>query len=435
MTRVLYTLLLRLALPFAVARLYWRSLKTPAYRQRISERLTWGRPAPPVGIWIHAVSVGEAQAAAPLIRYLLNRAPSRPILVTTTTPTGAERLHDLFGETVAHRYTPFDLPTILTRFLAQTQPRLVIIMETEIWPNMLNMCARQSIPVVLANARLSARSAHGYARFASLTRQTLAQFSLIAAQTDADARRFIDLGADPARVRVTGSIKFDLIQPVDLVVQTKEMRRDWGQRPVWIAASTHEGEETILLEAHRRLRARLLPNALLVLVPRHPERFERVAALVAQNDLSLVRRSRRAACQAETAVFLGDTMGELPVFLAAGDAAFIGGSLVPTGGHNPLEAAAVGVPVIVGSHTFNFAAITDLLIAECAACRIADAATLADLLQDWLTNVTLRTQMGERGRQVVERNRGALARLIGLLDDIQTSLLPAGRTVSPADDG
>jgi 3-deoxy-D-manno-octulosonic-acid transferase len=418
MTLNLYTSVMRLALPFALARLYWRSLKAPAYRRRIGERLAWQPPAPAAEIWIHAVSVGEVQAAAPLIRHLLHREPPRRILVTTTTPTGAVHLLDLFGDAVAHRYMPFDLPSILARFLDQARPRLALVMETEIWPNMLHVCAARGIPVILANARLSERSARGYARISGLTRPTLARFALIAAQTDADARRFVDQGADPARVRVTGSLKFDLRQPANLAAQAEEMRRIWGtRRPVWIAASTHEGEEKALLEAHREVRAQL-PNALLVLVPRHPERFDRVAALVARHGLSLARRSHRELCRDDTAVFLGDTMGELAVFLAAGDAAFIGGSLVPTGGHNPLEAAAAGVPVAVGPQTFNFAAITDLLLAHGAAARITDAATLAALMVDWLANAARRKRLGEQGRLVVERNRGALERLISLLDQL-----------------
>ncbi|AFL74056.1 lipid IV(A) 3-deoxy-D-manno-octulosonic acid transferase [Thiocystis violascens] len=415
---ILYTLLLRLALPLALARLYWRGLRVPAYRHRVGERLAWGAPAPRAGIWIHAVSVGEVQAAEPLIRSLLERAPSRRILVTTTTPTGAARLRALFGDAVSHRYTPFDLPGILERFLDRIRPRLAIVMETEIWPNTLNLCARRGIPVVLANARLSERSARGYARLAGLTRATLERFALIAAQADADAQRFIALGANPRRVRVMGSIKFDLSQPADLPARAREMRRLWCERrPVWVAASTHEGEDGPLLEAHRRVLERI-PNALLVLVPRHPERFEHVAALVERHGLSLVRRSRHDACRDETAVFLGDTMGELPIFLAAGDAAFIGGSLVPTGGHNPLEAAAAGVPVATGPHTFNFAAIMDLLVREGAAARIESADALADLLIEWLTDAERRANIGARGQRVIARNRGALVRLIDLIEGV-----------------
>ena len=413
-----YTLLLRLLLPLAVLRLYWRSLRSPRYRQRIAERLARDAPPPaPAAVWVHAVSVGEVQAAQPLIRHLLTRTPPLSVLVTTTTPTGAARLRSLCGDTVTHRYTPYDLPEVIGRFLERTQPRLVIIMETEIWPNTLAQCAARAIPVVLANARLSARSAKGYARLVRLTRETLGRFDLIAAQTPADAARFIALGAHPQGVQVTGSIKFDQRPPASLQDRAEVLRRTWGgDRPTWVAASTHEGEDEVVLDAHRRLRKRV-PRALLVLVPRHPERFERVAALIARAGFHLVRRSDKAHCTEETGVFLGDSMGELPVFLAAADAAFIGGSLVPTGGHNPLEAAAVGVPVVTGPHVFNFAAITAMLVEAGAAVQVADAARLADLLAEWLGNAALRAQIGEQGRRVVEENRGALARLIGLIEE------------------
>ncbi|WP_296808204.1 lipid IV(A) 3-deoxy-D-manno-octulosonic acid transferase [Thiocapsa sp.] len=416
MTRPLYTLLLSILLPFALLRLYWRSLKSPAYRRRVGERLGLGSAAPATQIWIHAVSVGEVQAAEPLIKRLMEHDPPLPILVTTTTPTGAERLRERFGDSVSHRYTPYDLPGILDRFLSRTTPALLIVMETEIWPNTLAACAARGIPVILANARLSERSARGYRRFAHLTRETLHGFDLIAVQAEPDARRFIALGADPDRVQVTGSIKFDLRQPASLLDQAEAMRRAWGgQRPVWVAASTHEGEDRPVLEAHQRVRT-VLPEALLVLVPRHPERFDRVAETVTRQGMALARRSRQEPCTPSTAVFLGDTMGELPVFLAAADAAFIGGSLVPTGGHNLLEAAAAGVPVAIGPHHFNFAAITQLLCAEEGAVEVADTEALAHLMISWLSDATERARIGENGRRVVEANRGALDRLMTLIE-------------------
>ncbi|UHD18520.1 lipid IV(A) 3-deoxy-D-manno-octulosonic acid transferase [Thiocapsa bogorovii] len=416
MTRRIYTLLLRLLLPLALLRLYWRSLKSPAYRRRVSERLALGPAAPATQIWIHAVSVGEVQAAEPLIRRMIDRDPPLSVLVTTTTPTGAERLRERFGDSVAHRYTPYDLPGILDRFLERTNPALLIVMETEIWPNTLAACATRGIPVILANGRLSERSARGYGRFACLTREALQGFDLIAAQAEPDARRFVALGADPDRVQVTGSIKFDLRQPASLLDQAEAMRRTWGgQRPVWVAASTHEGEDGPILAAHQRIRT-VFPEALLVLVPRHPERFDRVAELVTRQGLTLARRSRQEPCTPSTAVFLGDTMGELPVFLAAADAAFMGGSLVPTGGHNLLEASAAGVPVAIGPHHFNFAAITQLLCTEEGAVEIADSEALARLMIAWLSDATERARIGENGRRVVEANRGALDRLMAVIE-------------------
>jgi len=310
---------------------------------------------------------------------------------------------------------------VIARFLDRVEPRLLIVMETEIWPNTLAACAARGIPTVLANARLSARSARGYARLARLTRDTLERFTLIAAQTETDARRFRDLGAAAQRVVVTGSIKFDLRPAASLQDQSEAMRRSWGggvaDRPVWVAASTHEGEEELMLAAHRQIRAHV-PAALLVLVPRHPERFERVAGLIQRVGFPLTRRSARVPCPPETAVFLGDSMGELPIFLAAADAAFIGGSLVPTGGHNPLEAAAVGVPVATGPAVFNFAAITELLVTEGAAVQVANAPTLAATMIDWLTDASLRADIGEHGRRVVEANRGALQRLLALIEGL-----------------
>ena len=413
-----YTLLLRLLLPLALLRLLWRSLAAPAYRRRIGERLAREKTLPgPADVWVHAVSVGEVQAAAPIVRHLLERAPPLRVLVTTTTPTGAERVRQLFADSVTHRYTPYDLPEVLRRFLDRVRPGLVLIMETEIWPNTLAQCAARGIPAVLANARLSERSARGYARLAQLTRETLGHLDLIAAQGEPDARRFVSLGADPARVRVTGSIKFDQRPPASLQEQAEALRRVWGtDRPVWVAASTHEGEDEPVLAAHREIRGRV-PDALLVLVPRHPERFERVAGLAARAGFPLVRRSARTPCTAETAAFLGDTMGELAVFLAAADAAFVGGSLVPTGGHNPLEASAAGVPVVTGPHVFNFAEIFGLLAEEGAAVQVGDWRELADLLSRWLTDAALRAGIGEQGRRAVARNRGALGRLIGLIEE------------------
>ena len=417
MTRATYTALLRLLLPLAVGRLYWRSLRAPAYRQRVAERLMRDPDGPPAAdVWLHAVSVGEVQAAQPVIRHLLERDPPMRVLVTTTTPTGAERLESLFHGRVAHRYTPFDLPGIMTRFLDAVRPRLAVVMETEIWPNTLAEAGRRGIPAVLANARLSERSARGYARVQPLTREALGHFAIIAAQAQADAGRFMALGAPASRVEVTGSIKFDQGLPASLHEQAEAARRAWGaDRSVWVAASTHEGEDEPVLAAHRAVRA-AIPNALLVLVPRHPERFERVAELATRAGFGVVRRSSRQPCGPDTAVYVGDTMGELQVLLAAGDAAFIGGSLVPVGGHNLLEAAAVGVPAATGPQFFNFAAIVELLVAENAAVVVQDGTELGRLMVRWLGDAAERARLGENGRRVVEENRGALDRLLAVIE-------------------
>ena len=415
----LYSLLLYLALPFLLLRLAWRSRHVPAYREQWGERVGFYCQRPlRAHVWIHAVSVGEVQAAEPLIRHFLARYPDAGVMVTTTTPTGSEHLRNLFEDTVRHVYTPFDLTPIMNRFLDAVGPRLVVVMETEIWPNMLSACERRNIPVVLANARLSAHSAQGYARLGGFTGETLRRLAAIGAQSPTDAARFRVLGVPAERVRVTGNIKFDVRPPGSLLDHAEVLRCLWGiRRPVWVAASTHEGEEEQVLLAHRKILDRL-PRALLILVPRHPERFGRVAALVERWGFALARRSAKDPCDERILVFLGDTMGELPAFLAAGDAAFIGGSLVPTGGHNLLEAAAVGVPIAVGFHTFNFAQITDLMVREGAAIRVTDADALAQCMVEWLGDATTRMHVGEQGRRVVRANQGALQQLLDLLDGI-----------------
>ncbi len=415
-----YSTLVYLIVPLVLLRLLWRSRRAPAYRERWAERI--GRyPRQHLtrlraDIWVHAVSVGEVQAAQPLIRHLLNASPPLSVLVTTTTPTGARRLHELFGERVQHCYTPLDAPTIMRRFLDAVAPRMVLVLETEIWPNMLAACKARDIPVILANARLSARSARGYARIQPFAAATMGRFALIAAQTDADAARFVDLGVPAERVAVTGSIKFDIQVPASLPDQAEVMRRGWGSnRSVWVAASTHEGEEEAVLAAHQQILARH-PQALLVLVPRHPERFDRVAALVQRQGLTLARRSAGQPVDEQTRVYLGDTMGELSAMLAAADAAFIGGSLVPIGGHNALEAAAVGIPVVTGPKVFNFAVITELLVREGAAVQVDSADALAECMAGWLADAAERSRIGENGLRVVEHNRGALDRLLRLVE-------------------
>lgn len=419
----LYDLLLYLALPFVLLRLLWRSRRLPAYRERWGERLGYYAPADlRAGVWIHAVSVGEVQAAQPVIRHLLERysdqGPGQGVMVTTTTPTGSARLRALFAGRVRHVYAPYDLKPAVARFLDAVSPRLVLVMETEVWPNLLAACERRGIPVVLANARLSQNSARGYARLGAFARRTFARFSVIAAQAQADAARFIELGAPAERVQVTGSIKFDLHLPASLREQAEVMRRLWGcERPVWVAASTHEGEEEQLLAVHRQVCAEV-PGTLLVLVPRHPDRFDRVAGLIAREALALARRSTREPCTPSTEVFLGDTMGELQVFLAAADIAFVGGSLVKVGGHNLLEAAAVGVPAVIGPHSFNFATITRLMVEEGGAVQVADAAGLARQLCAWLTDAAERARVGENSRRVMAENRGALPRLLALVDGL-----------------
>ncbi|MCB1759319.1 MAG: lipid IV(A) 3-deoxy-D-manno-octulosonic acid transferase [Gammaproteobacteria bacterium] len=416
MLRRSYTFLLYLSLPLVLLRLLWRSIRAPAYRRRWGER--FGRFAPPAeggGLWIHAVSVGEAQAAAPLIRQLLDEHPSLPLVVTTTTPTGSERVRSLFPERVFHVYLPYDIPFALNGFLCRVRPRMLVMMETEVWPNLLAHCHNAGITTILANARMSAGSARGYARFGRFARETFARITLVAAQSEADAGRFSVLGVADSAVVVTGSIKFDIRIPASLRERSEAVRRAWGDRPVWLAASTHEGEDEQILEAHHRL-LQWDPRVLLVLVPRHPERFERVAQLCQRLGFEIARRSLAEAVSAQTQVFLGDTMGELTLFIGASDLAFVGGSLVPVGGHNLLEPAAFGVPVLIGPHMFNFAEISRMMLTAGAAVQIESSTQLSTRAREWLENASLRAEAGECGRTLVARNRGALERLYALIE-------------------
>ncbi len=410
--RLIYTGLLYLLLPLALLRLYWRGRRDPEHRQRWRERLGWIASLPEPGcLWIHAVSVGEVRAALPLIRALLARYPGLPLLVTTTTLTGSRQVQEALGNRVLHVYAPYDLPGPVTRFLLHTRPRLAIIMETELWPNLLRQCADASIPVLIANARLSERSARGYARIRGFTRSMLRDVTLIAAQAEADAERFRKLGAP--RVEVVGNLKYDLKLPDELLEQGRTLRRERlsENRPVWIAASTHAGEDEPILEAFAQLRTHW-PDLLLLLVPRHPERFDGVAVLCQQRGFNVVRRSDQQPCRPETAVFLGDSMGELLLFYAAADLAFVGGSLVPTGGHNVLEPVLLSLPVLFGPHMFNFTEAGERLLAVEAAGQVADAAELAVAVDRWLANPEQRRNAGQRGWAVVARHRGALAALV-----------------------
>ncbi|WP_068830256.1 lipid IV(A) 3-deoxy-D-manno-octulosonic acid transferase [Pseudomonas sp. BMS12] len=418
MNRTLYSLLLHLLLPLIFLRLLWRAWRAPAYGRRIGERFAIGLPAfRPGGIWIHAVSLGESIAAAPLIRELLARYPQLPITVTCMTPTGSERIQALFGERIQHCYLPYDLPWACQRFQARLQPRLAVVMETELWPNHIHACHRRGIPVVLANARLSERSARGYARFAGLTAPMLAELSLIAVQTAAEAERFRQLGARSECVEVTGSIKFDLHVDPELAQRAGELRESWTAtaRPVWIAASTHAGEDEVILAAHRQLLAEH-GDALLILVPRHPERFADVYELCRREGFATVRRSAGAPVAANTQVLLGDTLGELLFLYALADLAFVGGSLVANGGHNLLEPAALGKPLLSGPHLFNFLEIANQLRSAGDLLQVADAEQLHAALRHLFDEPQAAAHMAESGLGVLRANQGALVRLLAGLE-------------------
>jgi 3-deoxy-D-manno-octulosonic-acid transferase len=418
MARFLYTTLFYSLLPLILLRLLYRAWRAPAYAARIGERfgLFAANATPARPVWVHAVSVGETLAAVPLVRALRNRYPQLPVVITTMTPTGSERVRSIFGDSVMHVYAPYDLPDAIARFLKRVDPQLAIIMETELWPNTIAALRRRGVAVIVANARLSAKSARGYRRVAALTRPMLASIDCIAAQTTHDAGRFVELGAPRDNVHVTGSIKFDVSIDEALRQQAAGIRARWGgdTRRVVIGASTHEGEEVALLEAYRALKPRHA-DLLLVLVPRHPERFERVAQQIGAAGLQCARRSLAQEVTAATDVVLADTMGEMLQLLGASDIAFVGGSLIARGGHNMLEPAAWGLPVVTGESDFNFAEISRLLRDSGGLVQVHDAAALGAQLGHWLGSDDARIAAGAAAREVVAQNKGALGRLVGLI--------------------
>ena len=415
--RVLYNLLTYLLLiPFLV---YWlvRGIANRDYFDRLGQRFGLGLPELERSIWVHAVSVGEVQAAAPLVRALAKRFSQHDILVTTVTPTGAARVKALFGDTVHHAYVPFEFPHAVKALFRRTKPSAALVMETEIWPNLYRGCGIRGIPLILVSARISPKSIPGYRKLLPLIRETLSHGIIIASQSEQDADRFLSLGANPQRTHVMGNIKFDLQHDEGVVQAGREERAKlFGDRPVWIAASTHQGEEELVLDVHEALRARH-EDLLLVLVPRHPERFGSVGELIRERGFSMVSRTEgRAAGQAS--VFLCDTMGEVPLFYAASDVAFVAGSLVPIGGHNLLEPAALGVPVVTGPHNFNAQDIADLFIEMGACRRVENPDELVEVVSELLANPDEAARLGRAGQKVLEDNRGALHRLLVLLEPL-----------------
>jgi 3-deoxy-D-manno-octulosonic-acid transferase len=412
MIRALYTVALHLALPYILLRLWWRGRKEPGYRRHVGERFgCYGaRPAPPV-IWVHAVSLGETRAAQPLVSALRARFPDHALLVTHMTATGREAATSLYSGFATLAFLPYDLPWAVRRFVAHFQPRLGILMETELWPNLVRECRRAGVPVLLANARLSEKSAAGYRRVGSLAREALADLAAIAAQTEADAARLAVLGAP--YVEVTGNLKFDIAAAPEMVARGRELRRLFGERPVLLAASTREGEEALLLDALARSP---LAGALTVIVPRHPQRFDEVAALLRERGLGCVRRSEGRPVPAGQAFALGDSMGEMTAYYAAADVAFVGGSLLPFGAQNLIEACAVGVPVVIGPSTFNFAQAAAEAVAAGAAIQVADADGVVREAARLLADAPARRKMGEAGRRFCDAHRGAAGRTMGIVE-------------------
>lgn len=416
--RTAYNLIITLISPIFFLRLLYRSRKAPAYRSRWNERLAIYRspPAKRGVIWFHAVSFGEAEAVFPLIHAFRERHPDIPLLVTATTLTGSNRIRSVLGDFVRHVYLPYDLPGTADRFLARFKPVLGIVVETEIWPNLYRKCAMRGVPLAMINARLSEKSARGYRMLRGLTRETLGFVSLIAAQTQGDARRFGELGANPDVVRVTGNLKFEYRVPDSIFEHGVTLRKNlFGNRRIWIAASTHQGEEEQILEAFLQARSKI-SDLLLVLVPRRPERFDRVGLLCKNRGFKTVLRSSGLPCPDVCDIFLLDSMGELKQFYATADIAFVGGSLVRTGGHNALEAAALGVPVLFGPHVFNFTNIADSLVKAGAAFQVVDSASLARQVIALLDDPEYRKSAGASAQAFVEANRGAMTKILELLE-------------------
>ncbi|MGH8119174.1 MAG: lipid IV(A) 3-deoxy-D-manno-octulosonic acid transferase [Gammaproteobacteria bacterium] len=420
MLRVIYSAILYLYLPLVLLRLLVRSISKPALRARWKERL--GYPQNPGNhgslAWIHAVSVGEVRAAKPLVDLLQREYPGMQILFTTMTWTGAETVSQLFGNTVVHRYAPYDLPGAVNRFIRTTRPCCLMVMETELWPNLFYYCRISNVPVILANGRMSGQSTRRYGLVPGLTRPTLQNITKICAQTAKDAERFIALGAAIENVSISGNLKYDFTLPDDFDARLGFIKPDWPRgRPVWIAASTHEGEEQIILQAHAKVLEKY-PECLLIIAPRHPERFSAVTALCARSGFRTLRKTGKAAPDNTTQVFILDTMGDLIFYYALSQLAFVGGSLVRVGGHNMLEPAALGVPVIAGPYLHNFQEIGSRMRETGAARVVANAHELLTEVIRLFSDEKLRLDAGQTGRNMVVENRGSADRCMQLLRTI-----------------
>jgi len=414
--RVIYSALFYWLLPVFFLRLYWRSLSNPEYGRRWQERLAlYPDPAAHHDIWLHAVSVGEVESSVSLVNRLLDRFPRKKMLVTTTTPTGSARVLALYQGRVSHVYLPYDAPDAVSRFIRHFKPGLAVIMETELWPNLYAGCANNAIPIYLINARLTEKSVRGYQKIRFLVRPALSRVKLIAAQSHQDAGRYLSIGADPAKVEVMGNIKFDAAVSPCVIGHGHKIKHDlFAGRYVWLLASTHEGEERQLLDSYRRLK-RCIPELLLAVAPRHPERFLTVKKLFLQADLHVAARSSAEPCGKATDVYLVDTMGELKLFYAAADVAFVGGSLVPVGGHNLLEPAAIGTPILIGPCMDNFREITTGMLEKKAVLQCQSQDDIADKVYDLYSNEVTRNNLVANGKAFVSENQGATERIAALL--------------------
>ena len=418
--RIIYSIGFALMMPLVVLRLLWRARHNKAYCQRLSERFALSHITQKKhGIWLHTVSMGESIGATPFIEAILQQVPTLPVTITTMTITGSDYIQKTFGDRVYHQYIPYDFFWMQKRFLTALCPNIVILFETELWPNLLAACQKQHIPVFLANGRLSPRSQQRYQLIKPIVRTMLQAIQIMAVQEAAHKIRFCALGMPAHRIHVTGSLKYDVTVSESIQSQGRALRHLLGQkRVIWIAASTHAGEEAIVLQAHRLIQ-KTLPNALLILVPRHPERFDHVIHDAVGANFTVQRYSQKAhwipASLSDTDVIIGDVMGQLLMLYASCDAAFIGGSLIKHGGHNPLEAAVLGLPIATGPHMYNFAQITQQLMDAGALQHISDATTLAQCMLDWLRKPVEAQQIGQQGKALVEKNRGATQKHLQLL--------------------
>jgi len=415
--RAFYSFLFYLLIPFIVVRLLWRGIKAPAYRCRWAERFAFYNKKHAQGvIWFHAVSVGEAEALFPLVRQIQKQHPDARLLITTTTPTGSARVKAVMKESVEHVYLPYDIPCAVNRFMRCFKPRIAVIMETEIWPNLFACCGKNEIPLYIINARLSEKSARGYQKIPSLVLPALAQVKLIATQTEEDSNRFIAAGAEKEKVKTLGNIKFDVEIPRETIEQGLQLKANlFGDRFVWLIASTHKDEEAIFLEIYKEIKQKM-PELLLVIVPRHPERFGEVKKLCEQHQLAVVMRTADEACQQNADIYLADTMGELKMLYAAADVAFVGGSMVSVGGHNVLEAAAVGVPVLFGPYMANFKEIAQGVLQEDAAIQCQNKDDIVSAMTALYADPEYRGQFIEKGKAFVRQNQGAITRICEILD-------------------
>lgn len=414
--RFLYTILMLIALPIFIVRLFWKSINFRPYRQRILERLAIYKnfTVKPGGFLIHAVSLGEVVLALPLIKALQANYPDLAITVTTTTPAGSQRVQEALAGKVAHVYMPFDLPWTIARFFHKVQPSCVIIMETEIWPHLINICAQRNVPVLIVNGRISDQSIGRYELIRFFIANVLKQVTVVATQSQRDSERFVRLGLPESKLQLTGNLKFDAQVNTTQIALGKELKAACGDRLIWVAASTHPGEEEQVLAAFRQVK-RSIPNCLLILIPRHPDRFQSVAELLNAQKFNFIRRSVSQECQSNVDILLGDTMGEMTMYYAMADVAYVGGSLVPIGGHNLLEPSAVGVPSITGPHYMNFREIVALLQAADALTIVQNSDQLAQQIITLLQTDDLRARKGALALEVCMQNRGALEKTLQLI--------------------